>query len=922
MSDLDSSTRYRLVESLYQQVLDLPREQRTEFLDSRCEGDAGIREEVELLLEHYDAAGNSFLGQPVHELSRLAEPPLPRRIGRYEIVRLVGEGGMGSVYEAFQENPRRSVAVKLIRSGLPSRDSLRRFEHEADILGRLQHPGIAHIYEAGIADVSNGGGSATRLPFFATEYIQGESLLAYARSRRLNTAQRLELVACICDAVHHAHQKGVIHRDLKPANVLVGASGQPKVLDFGVARVTDSDVQATSVYTDAAQIVGTLPYMSPEQIGGSLGSSLGNSPGSSPLGRSPLRGESEAIPTGVSDSPQPGESGPPTGGQKLHLDTRTDVYALGVILYELLAGRTPNDVRGKSIVQAARIITEVRPEPLDTVNKAFRGDLSTIVGKALEKDPERRYASVSDLAADIRRFLRREPIAARPPSAVYQLRMFARRNKTLVGAAVAIVIVLIGATAWTSAALIETRQANERAVAINDFLDDILASANPATGRADVQLVEVLREAADEAATRFADHPELEAEVRYTLGRAFQHLSLHDEALVQVGRAHALYRDLLGPSDELTRRVGGRHVWLLFRMRRLSAAVEAGDEVLAHAPTEQLNDATSLYVRCTLAQVRRLRGEYDEAEARTRQCLNEARESLGEYHPTTVHVAEELAHMLWARVGRRQSADREADLNESAALYRDAWRGNTELYGEESSDALYAMVQLAITLRLLGDLEEAADLARRVFDLAPNRFGTNHELCSKATTVLAQALADQGRFVEAAPYLVQTVETMRARFEGQDTAETLSKMSDGLPLLDAAGEYATAERYAAILYERFSAMGGHSAGMPLRYRAYLARFLSRQGRLDDADAHFEQIMPLEASIADPMDRVRLDLCYAGHLTSRRRFEEAEARLLAAVDVLPEGDWVRAAVCQELARLYEAWGRPEEAAAWRAMLHDP
>ncbi len=870
MTDVDASARYRRVESLYQQVLDLPREQRTDFLADHCAGDLALREELDLLLEHYDAAGDSFLGRPVHALSRMVEPAVPNRIGRYEIVRLVGEGGMGAVYEAAQENPRRSVALKLIRSGLPSRDALRRFAHEADILGRLQHPGIAHIYEAGVADVSDGGGSAGRLPYFAMEFIQGDSLLAYARARKLDVAHRLTLVARICDAVHHAHQKGVIHRDLKPANIIVNAAGQPKILDFGIARVTDADVQATTVHTDASQIVGTLPYMSPEQV----------------------------------------------AGQRDRLDTRADVYALGVILYELLAGRTPHDLGGKSIVQAARIITEEPPRPLGLVNRAYRGDLSTIVAKAMEKDPEQRYASVSDLAADVRRFLRREPIAAHPPSAIYQLSRFAQRNKTLVGAAAAVLVVLVAATAWTAAALVQTREANDRAVAINDFLDDILASANPATGRADVQLVEVLRDAADEAATRFAGHPELEADVRSTLGRAFQHLSLHDEALVQVGRAHEIYHALLGSADPVTRDLGARHAWLLLKLRRLSAAMETGEAVLAHAPDDLRLDATSLFVRSTLAQVLRLRGEYDEAEARMRQCVDEAREFLGPDHPTTVHVVETLAHMLWARVGRRQSDDPDADLRESADLYREAWLGNVELFGEESSAALFSRVHLAITLRLMGESQEAADLAEGVLEAAPARFGRTHELCSKATTVLAQALADQGRFVEAAPYLVQTVEAMRERFKGQDTAETLSKMSDGLPLLDAAGEYATAEYYARILFERFGGLGGHGGGMPLRYQAYLARFLSRQGELDEAEAHFEQILPLEQSIADPMDGVRLNLCYGGHLASLGHYEDAEVRLLAAVNVLPEGDWVRAAVIQELVRLYEAWNRPAKAAAWR------
>ena len=310
-----------------------------------------------------------------------AEPGLATRIGRYRILRRHGEGGMGTVYEAEQDNPRRTVALKVIRPGLLSSELLDRFSHEAQILGRLQHTGIAQVYEAGM--------DADGQPFFAMEFIRGMPLDEYARNRSLDAAKRLELLAKVCDAVQHAHQKGVIHRDLKPGNILVDESGQPKVLDFGVAHVTSADQLTTSRRTQTGQLLGTLSYMSPEQIA--------------------------ADPT--------------------VLDERSDVYTLGVVLFELLTHRLPYHLDQLPVHEVAWVILHEEPSRLGSVDTAYRGDVEIIVAKALEKDKSRRYASAGDMAADIKRYLRGEVILARPASALYQLRKFARRHKALVAGA-------------------------------------------------------------------------------------------------------------------------------------------------------------------------------------------------------------------------------------------------------------------------------------------------------------------------------------------------------------------------------------------------------------------------------------------------------------------------------------------------------
>jgi hypothetical protein len=331
---------------------------------------------------------------------------------------------MGAVYEAEQENPHRTVALKVIRAGYADPEMVRRFENEAQALGRLHHPGIAQIYEAGTADTQFGS-----QPYFAMELVHGQTLLTYCDQHHLDVRQRLELMAKIADAVQHAHQRGLIHRDLKPANILVDEAGQPRILDFGVARLTDADTQATR-QTNIGQIVGTLAYMSPEQV----------------------QGDPDA------------------------LDTRSDVYALGVILYEMLAGKMPYTLP-RHLHDAVRTIQQTEASPLSTMVKSYRGDIETIVAKALEKDKSRRYGSAAGLGADIRRHLHHEPIVARPPSTMYQLGKFARRNRALVTGVVAVFAVLvlgIVASAWEA---VQARRAAKRAEqesaisqAVNNFL--------------------------------------------------------------------------------------------------------------------------------------------------------------------------------------------------------------------------------------------------------------------------------------------------------------------------------------------------------------------------------------------------------------------------------------------------------------------
>jgi WD40 repeat protein/predicted Ser/Thr protein kinase len=417
--------------AVFDQLADVAADQREAVLRAACGEDLALRAEVERLLAFDDrlapAEGQAgFLQSPVLRTPCPTGPapgpalppqeklPLPDHIGRYRVLRLLGEGGMGAVYEAEQDSPHRRVALKVIRPGLLAAALLKRFAQEVEILGRLHHPGIAQIYEAGVAQDGQ--------PFFAMEFIRGLPLDEYARLQGLDVAARVGLTARVCDAAQHAHDHGVIHRDLKPANILVEETGQPKVLDFGVARATDADLLTGAGLTQTGQLLGTPNYMSPEQV----------------------------------------------TGDPAAIDHRADVYALGVILFELLAHGLPYQLTNRPLAEAARLILEQDAPRLGSINPQLRGDVETIVAKALEKDRARRYASAADLAADLRRWLAHEPIQARPQSALYHLRKFARRHKALVAGVLAVFAALLVGTvvsvlfAWRAAENAAVAQEKER----------------------------------------------------------------------------------------------------------------------------------------------------------------------------------------------------------------------------------------------------------------------------------------------------------------------------------------------------------------------------------------------------------------------------------------------------------------------------
>jgi serine/threonine protein kinase/Tfp pilus assembly protein PilF len=664
------------LEALFNEAIERRPEERESFLDEECGNDSVLRSNIESLLAA-DERADSFMevsapvrsGIGVDVVPQGVDSLIGKRIGAYQPVRLIASGGMGTVYEAKQEQPTRTVALKLLRPGMATRSALRRFQMEAEFLGHLHHVGIAQIHEAGTAEVN---GVST--PFFAMELIQGASLCDYVEAHQLSIAQRLELVAKISDAVHHAHQRGIIHRDLKPSNILVDTAGQPKILDFGVARATDSDLKTTTAQTSAGLLIGTLPYMSPEQV----------------------RGDPRA------------------------LDTRCDVYALGIILYRLITGGLPFDVERLSMPEAIRVITDEDVPHLSSINRVFRGDLETILRKALEKEPQRRYQAASELAADLRRFIQHQPIDARPPSIVYQVRKFTRRNRALVtGVAIAFVGLTLGlvgavwqaveATAQRNVAIAEARKAER----ISTFLQEAFAGADPAVSDHDVTVRQALGRAARTVESTLANEPQVRADVNNMIGRIYARMGRFEQAQRYLEKALAEQRVLHG-------------------IQSSEAAQALGD--LAYAVLDK--------------------GSFQEAVSMFKESLAIMRRVHGDEHPQTA-----MAMVFLASAQLSTEEYEEAEAMARAALPR-----MLRLVGARNEETAFAQATLADSLVPQGKLPEAEGLYRQALATQRDLLGKDHIQVAITLSHLAQCLAADGRDGEAARFRDEAAAIRKRRY--------------------------------------------------------------------------------------------------------------------------------------------------------------
>jgi len=697
---LEPAAREDLAVRLFTRAAGLTSAQRTELLDRECGSDSPLRAEVESLLEFHDPQSN-FLEQPVlgdnsaELLAQLSaqecggmgdgEPTVVAgtRIGQYTLTKVLGAGGMGVVYEAEQDMPRRRVAIKVVRPGLLHGHLTRRFRAEAHALARLQHPGIAQIYDAGTARL--GGVS---IPYLAMELVEGTSLTSYVKTQKLTMRASLELFLKITEAVSHAHQRGVIHRDLKPANVMVTSGldgGQPKVLDFGIARLTQTslatgqrgDAEGASenprghspthvtMVTNTGQVMGTLAYMSPEQAGGGL----------------------------------------------VPVDVRSDVYALGAMLYELLAGRPPLDLSACSLIEGVRRIADVEPSSLGTLDRSLRGDLENIVSKALEKEPSRRYQSAAELGEDLRRYLHDEPITARAPSTWYQLRKFTRRNRVLAGGVAAVIVALSAGLATTLRQSGLTREALARANAQQEnttqalqFLGEVISSGNPdiARGREPT-----LRDALEMAAVRLergdVASSTVAASLNAELGRAFGGLGDYVRGEAMQRRALALEQQVYGDTS-----------------------------------TKALARVSSV------ARFMELQGRAVQSQPMLVEAMQKAIKAHGPKAQVTFEVVAQMGNAFPPERGGLDFA-------------KCAWKLGQQIFGDADPRTLMAESSYGDALTHLGKPQEGFDVLRACYEVTHRTLGADHPQTLDTGASVGLALLRLGRVDESCQWLERSL---------------------------------------------------------------------------------------------------------------------------------------------------------------------
>lgn len=761
--------RFARLASIFDEARELPAGERTALLDRVCVDDAALRAEIEGLLARHDDDG--VLDDPIRAITTLTGP-IPERVAGFTITGLLGRGGMGVVYRAEQDQPQRTVALKMMHAGLMTPDLLKRFEFETSVLARLQHPGIAQIYEVGTWDDGSGG-----RPFFAMELIDGATLEAHIHDARPPTDERLRLFIALCDAVQHAHQKGVIHRDLKPGNVLVTSDGRPKVLDFGVARATDADKHATMA-TAAGQLVGTLAYMSPEQVAAS------------------------------------GDG----------VDTRSDVYSLGVILYELLTGRLPYDLGKTSIAAAARVIEEIEPLALTSVNRALKGDLNTIVLTALRKRPDERYQTAADLAADVRRYLDHQPITARPATALYQITRFAQRHRGLVAMVAIALMVLIGssvAVAWQAA--IARDEARTRAE-VAAFLHEMLTSIDPNETGGDTPTVrDMLDDAAARLGDRFEDARLVRAELHNTMAITYSEIGARVDAEHHITRAVADFTATLGSHAEPTLRAKATQALLLADLDRLEEAESVLREIIAL--DQPLNIESAQRAAENLAIVLDGLGRHDEAETLYRRVYQHAIGFWGNDDRNTLRAQGNLGDFL-RRIGK---------VDEALSLIEARHETHLRTLPADHPDTIRSLSQLGALYGALGRLEEAAAVLREAADAAERVLGPTHLVTIRRWRDLAVTEFQLGNHDAAQSRINQHLTQCETHFGIQHDV-TLSALETSVMITGLTGDLPAAEAMALDWFTRVEAEMGTTHRATGRVAFLLQNIYDEWQKTDEREA--------------------------------------------------------------------------------------
>jgi serine/threonine protein kinase/flagellar biosynthesis regulator FlbT len=677
--------------------------------------------------------------------------------GPYDLLELIGEGGMGQVWLAQQNQPvRRRIAIKLIKVGMDTREVVARFASERQSLALMDHPAIAKVYDA--------GSTAEGRPYFVMEFVDGLPMTAYCDRHKLTVRERLDLFIQVCEGVQHAHQKAIIHRDLKPSNILVteiDGKPMPRIIDFGVAKAISQELNAETIFTQAGSMIGTLGYMSPEQA-----SSAGED-----------------------------------------IDTRSDVYSLGVVLYELLSGVLPHDFRKVALLEVLRQLHEQdAPRPssriraldadsaitaqnrgagLPALTRQLKGDPDAITLKALEKDRKRRYASPSELAADIGRYLRNEPVSAHAPGAAYRAGKYIRRHRLGVGMAAAGILFLASFAVAQSIELRNTRRERDRADRISEFMTGMFKVPDPSEARGKtVTAREVLDNGAKQIDSGLSGDPELQAKMMQTMSVTYGNLGLYSLARPLAERAVEIQRRDLGPRNPDTlrsmRSLGG----ILANAGKYAEAEKIQRETIEiERQVLGPDDKATLRSMLSLAGTLDSEGHRTEAAKLDRETLEIQRRVLGPESRNTLDTTNALASIL-AEQGQIAEAEK---------LERDALEVERRTLGPDHPATLATMNVLVRDLQAEGRLADAEKLNRETLDIDLRVFGPEHPATLSNTDNLAGLLIQEGRYTEAEKLLRATIDIQR-RTLGAEHADTLTSMNNLATAFEEEGRYADAEK--------------------------------------------------------------------------------------------------------------------------------
>jgi serine/threonine protein kinase/tetratricopeptide (TPR) repeat protein len=854
-----------------------------------------LRRLVRFGLEPDDTGAEEDASPLTASIDELMERP-GARIGRYKLLRVLGEGGMGVVYLAQQDKPvTRQVALKVIKPGMDSKRVMARFEAEEQTLAMMEHPHVARVYDA---DLTGGG-----RPYFVMEYVKGIPITEHCDKYKLRIEERLRLFLHVCEAVQHAHQKGIIHRDLKPSNILVSIEGNeavPKVIDFGVARAVSQQLTEKTLYTEQGQLIGTPEYMSPEQA------DLNNQ----------------------------------------DIDTRTDIYALGVVLYRLLAGVPPFDpqtLQAAGIEHMRKIICEEEPKTPSTrlrktsveesmesaqrrstsiraLQRRLHGDLDWITLKAMEKDRIRRYESVGELTADIQRHLNHEAVLAGPPSTLYRIRKFTRRNRALVTGAAAVIAVLIVGTVVSTVFAIKADRARVEAQAVSDFLSgSVIELIDPYKVTSEEITRRSLLDAISENLEQdFMGPPLAEAQIRHTLGHAYWSIGVYELAAAYFERALEASRVHLGPEHATTLAWMETLGWVYHFQSRFREEEPLFQEALkgARRVWGEEHEQTGHFM-WSLASVYFIQGRYKEAEPLSEKALKismrqrdeEDRHTVetmslvvwvylfqGRYEEAEQLISKALAINLhrrdrndwWTLTLKHQSAELYWNLGryeEAEQLLLEVLNGRRRIYGEEHADTLFTMADLGRLCCNLGRYDEAESLFNEALVTARRVLGNTHLHTANSAHGLGLLYLSQGRYDKAKLLLETALEIVGCLFN-QEHPFALKYKNDLGVLQREQQHYDKAE---SLLRQALD---------------------SRQRKLgEDHPACFESLHELAVLYKD-----------------QDEFDKAEPLLLQAVEGrrLKLGDTHPHTLesLKNLIELYEAWNKPEKAKEWRAKIPKP